>query len=209
VQRAASGSGSIALDGIVEQDRAESLKDLKAGRLDLAVIAREMDAASRRSDPAIERRHLLDEYVDVMLPLTHRLATAVTVSRQDLAGEAWADCGGGCTSHMLAPVAIEPMIVFTSDKGSVLQQIVASGIAVCFISRLAQHNMRPDVIVKPVAPDPPVRSVEIAVRFNHQTGAVQSMIDMLHIAAEIYRADEVSRHPEAARPPSLAATDLA
>jgi DNA-binding transcriptional LysR family regulator len=194
---------------VVEQDREESIADLRAGRVDLAVTARSPRGAQGESDPTLDYTHLLDEPVDVMLPLTHRLASAASVSREELAGETWADCGGRRTSLVMASEGVEPTIAFTSDNYGVLQRVVASGIAVAFIPRLAQQNLRADVVVKPITPRPPVRTVQAVVRGGHQSLAVKSMLDMVVIATELFRAAEMSRAVQAAGAGDAAVVDAA
>jgi DNA-binding transcriptional LysR family regulator len=81
-------------------------------------------------------------------------------------------------------LGLQPDVVFNSDHHRVVEGIVAAGIAVALIPRLAQPVTREDVVVKPIAPQPPVRRVGIAVRDgDHRPAAVTTMIELLEQTA--------------------------
>src|SRR5262249_31052566 len=79
---------------LVEQDRDDSIADLQRGELDLAIVVlkglEENDGNWAGAD--IEVTPLLDDYIDLLLPSDHRLASAQTVALEDLRDEAWIDC---------------------------------------------------------------------------------------------------------------------
>jgi DNA-binding transcriptional LysR family regulator len=80
----------------------------------------------------------------------------------------------------MAALGIEPNVIFKSDHHGVVEGIVAAGIAVAFVPRLAQPVRRRDVIVKRISPKPPVRPVGIAIRAgDHRSAALTTMIDVL------------------------------
>lgn len=174
---------------LIEQDRDASLAGLRSGRLDLAVVA--WGGYMRPTDDDfIERIPLLEERVDALLPRGHRLANAPSVSLSDLASEPWADCSGGNAAYTMIAVGIEPRIVFTSDNFGVLQGIVAARMAVSFMPRLAQVNLRPDVVLKRIEPPPPARQVVIAARVaDRRPVAVKTMIGALQDVAGRYMDD--------------------
>jgi DNA-binding transcriptional LysR family regulator len=61
---------------LVEQDRRESLEQLRRGELDLAIVVRVAEP-----DPeGVVVMPLLDDYIDVLLPLHHRLAGSPAVA---------------------------------------------------------------------------------------------------------------------------------
>jgi molybdate transport repressor ModE-like protein len=167
---------------LVEQDRKESIDDLQRGELDLAVVFRPPEQPS----DGVTEMPLIDDCIDVLIPFGHRLATSPSVELEDLREEPWAECSGGPVRQHMAALGIEPNIVFKSDHHGVVEGIVAAGIAVAFVPRLAQPVRRRDVIVKPISPRPPVRPVGIAIRAgDHRSAALTTMIDALKSVAPL------------------------
>jgi molybdate transport repressor ModE-like protein len=161
---------------LIEQDTRESLDLLQRGELDLAIMVR-----GAEPDPeGVVVTPLLDDHIDVLLPSHHRLADLPAVSLRELAEEPWADCSGQPVRHHMAALGIEPNVVFRSDHHRVVEGIVAAGVAIALVPRMAQPVTRNDVVVKQIAPDPPVRRVGIAVRDgDHHPFAVHTMIGIL------------------------------
>ena len=185
---------------LVEQDTPESLEELRRGDLDLAVLVRGL-AADRYA--GVVMTPLLDDQIDVLLPVYHRLADGPSVSLRELLDEPWADCSGGPVQHHLSVLAGEPKIVFHSANHQVLEGIVAAGIALAFVPRLAQPVTRDDVVAKPVAPEAPMRRVAIAIREgDYQPAALQSMVAILERAARAHskRTSVSSRREEILTP---------
>jgi molybdate transport repressor ModE-like protein len=180
---------------LVEQDRRESIEQLRRGEIDLAIVAR---VPEPDSGGGVVELPLLDDHIDVLLPLDHRLAIAPTVTLEQLGDEPWAECSGGPVHQHMAALGIEPNVVFKSDHHRVLEEIVAAGIAVAFVPRLAQPVSREDVVVKPIAPKAPVRAVCIAIRAgDHRPPAVTMMIEILREMAA--RRERIERRRAAAQ----------
>lgn len=166
---------------LVEQDTTESLEQIRHGQLDLAVVVRGFEPDT---NGGVVVTPLLDDYIDVLFPKNHRLADAPSVSLRDLGDEPWADCSGRPLLHHMTSLGIEPKVVFRADNHEVLEGIVSAGVALALVPRMAQPVSRPDVVAKPIAPDPPARHVGLAVRDgDHQTAALRAMIEMLHRTA--------------------------
>jgi DNA-binding transcriptional LysR family regulator len=161
---------------LVEQERRECMDGLQHGELDLAVVC----SASEAGPDGVVEMPLLDDYIDLLVPANHRLANAPSVTLQELREEPWADCSGGPVRDHLGALGFEPNIVFLSDHHRVVEGMVAAGEAIAFVPRLTQPPRRHDVIVKPIAPRPPVRPVGIAIRADVlRSAAVTTMIDLL------------------------------
>lgn len=166
---------------LVEQDTPESLREIRHGDLDVAVIVR---GFARELGDGVIVSDLLDDVVDALLPANHPLAAAPSVSLRDLGDEPWADCSGGPVRHHMSSVGIEPNIVFRADNHQVLEEIVAARIAVALVPRMAQPVVRCGIVVKPIAPDPPARRVGVVIRDGgHQPAAVRTMVECLRRAA--------------------------
>lgn len=161
---------------LIAQDRDVSLNELRDGKLDLAVIV--LDNGPPMQGELIVR--LLDDPIDVLMSVRHRLARAPTVSLAQLRDEPWADCTGCPVRHHMAPLGIEPNIVFEHTHHRVVEEVVASGDALALRPRLTQPLKRDDVIAKPVAPHPPTRKVGLATcNGRPEQSPVHTMIDVL------------------------------
>ena len=124
---------------------------------------------------------LMDDYIDVLMPCSHPLSDAETISLHELCDERWADCAGRPVRQHLAALGIEPNVVFECDHHRVIEGIVASGEAIALWPRLAQPVASRNVVVKPIAPEPRVRRVAIAIRDrDRQPEGVTKMVEILH-----------------------------
>jgi DNA-binding transcriptional LysR family regulator len=177
---------------LVEQDRKECLEGLRQGELDVAVVC----APAEPPFSGVLEMPLVDDRIDVLLPLDHRLGNAPIVTLEELAGEPWADCSGEPVRNHLGAFGIDANIVFVSNHHRVVEGIVAAGVAVAFMPRLAQPVNRKDVIVKAIAPPAPVRPVGIALRAgDHRSAAVTTMIDLLKELVAAREREERRRAP--------------
>lgn len=180
---------------LVEQDREESLAELRGGELDLAVIVLG-GAMPAPDDVDLELLPLLDDYIDVLLPQNHRLASAATISLEELRDEAWVDCSGGPVRFWMKARGIEPNVVFDSDHHYVIHGLVAAEVAVAFSPRLAQPVYEAGVVVKPIAPDPPVRRVGIAVRADKRNSPpIAALIEILEQIVDQRTGGDARRPP--------------
>jgi len=173
--RAAQPSCAIEL---VEQDTRESIEELRRGELDLAMIV--LNGHSPADDDELELTPLLDDRIDVLLPAEHRLAGAESISLENLRDDAWIDCSGSPVRFWMTARGIEPNVIFNSDQHYVVHALVAAQVAVAFSPRLTQPVLEDALVVKPVAPNPPIRRVAIAVRTeNSNARAIASLIEIL------------------------------
>jgi DNA-binding transcriptional LysR family regulator len=167
---------------LVEQDRDEAIGGLQRGELDLAIIVLNglEDNDGNWAVRDVDVTPLVDDYIDVLLPSGHPLASAQTVSLEELRDDAWADCSGTPVRFWMTASGIRPNIVFNSDHHYVVHAVVAAGLAVAFSPRLTQPIVEPGLVVKPIAPNPPVRRVGIAIRADHRSSqAIRSLADIL------------------------------
>jgi DNA-binding transcriptional LysR family regulator len=169
---------------LVEQDTLESLEQIQRAELDVAVVVRGFGVEPPDGVVVVP---LLDDQIDVLLPPSHRLADRAEVRLEELTGDPWADCSGGPVQHHMASLGIEPNVVFRSDNHQVLEGIVAAGVAVALVPRLAQPVTRADIVVKPIGPAPPARRIALATRDgDHHPVALRSMVEILHQVAASY-----------------------
>lgn len=173
--RAAEPSCAVEL---VEQDTADSVEELRRGELDLAIIV--INGHKTINDDELEITPLLDDRIDVLLSATHPLAAAESVSLDDLSDDAWIDCSGSPVRFWMTARGTEPNVIFNSDQHYVVHALVAAQVAIAFSPRLTQPVLEDGLVVKPIAPNPPIRRVAIAVRTeNRYAETIASLIEIL------------------------------
>jgi molybdate transport repressor ModE-like protein len=179
---------------LAEGEPEETVPALRAGEFDVAVVF------DYRDDPrgserlaGLDRIHLLDDPLVVVIPADHRLARRRAVKLSDLAGEPWvAGCGGGVCNAMLldfcARAGFEPNVAFESDDHNVLLGLVAAGMGVSLLPELAVGNGQAGVEVRPVAGSPPQRKIFAAMPANgYRSPAVEAMLAVLENVGERFR----------------------
>lgn len=188
-----------------EHEPETSIPLLRRGDVDIAVLF-DYPLLPAEEDRDLDRVVLITESMHVALPRNHRLADAAKVKLTDLADEAWLS---GSRPSTCADVIIkscraagfEPRIAFESDDYSVLQGFVAGGLGVTLLPDMALHALRPDVVVREVAPKAPQRRVFAAVRAEGaRSPAAGAMVEVLRAEGEklAREAAETASHATAA-----------
>jgi DNA-binding transcriptional LysR family regulator len=175
--------------GMAEAEPVEAVARLKAGDLELALIY-DYEAVPDEADPELEKVHLLDDAMDVILPRGHRLARRQTVKLADLAAEAWigGSAGNPChriMAHACNEAGFEPRIAFETDDYQAAQSFVASGVGVTMLPRLALTTVHPAVEVRSLGRASPLRRVWAARLTNgYRSPAGDAMLRILQDVAE-------------------------
>jgi DNA-binding transcriptional LysR family regulator len=138
---------------------------LSAGEVDLAVL---FEFPAEGSEPTPERISLLEDPMFLALPREHPLADRRRLRLEDLRGEAWVQTAraSACARHVVRcchAAGFEPAVAFESDDYQTVQGLVAAGVGVALIPRLALSVVREDVAVRELAPAPPARTVTAAL----------------------------------------------
>ncbi len=170
---------------LVTQDRLETLDAIQRNELDVGVVAANNGSQNGPATEGIERIPLFVEPIDVVMSRRHRLADASTVALTELGSEPWAECSSNPVRRFVGGAGLSPKIVFEGD-GSALTRFVAEGGAICLLPRLGQHDLPRELVVKPIAPDPPTRRVEIAVRVSNTRADVRTFVSLLRRVASSY-----------------------
>jgi DNA-binding transcriptional LysR family regulator len=136
---------------------------------------------------------LMDDALYAALPVDHPLATRRAIALTDLMHEDWMLVGlqGTCQDSNIvlracAQAGFEPRVAYTSDDYFAIQGLVASGMGVALVPRLALASLREDVAVRPLRGRPPYRRIG-AVFNGEAAGPLAVMLDCLRDAAESYR----------------------
>jgi DNA-binding transcriptional LysR family regulator len=135
---------------------------LRAGELDLALLF-EFDGETPLSQD-MTRTQLLEDPMHLALPSEHRLAGRRRIRLEDLATDAWVQTSSSspCARHVVRSchaAGFEPNVAFESDDYQTVQGLVAAGVGVALIPKLALSVVRDDIAIRSLAPAPPVRQV--------------------------------------------------
>jgi DNA-binding transcriptional LysR family regulator len=135
---------------------------LRAGELDLALLF-EFEGETLIGD-RMTRAELFEDPMYLALRPDHPLARRDRLRLEDLREEAWVQTSrtSPCARHVVRcchAAGFEPNVAFESDDYQTVQGLVAAGVGVALIPRLALSSLRPDVLTRSLAPAPPVRQV--------------------------------------------------
>jgi len=190
---------------LTEADPLASLARVRSGELDLALMY-EYDFAPFPDDESVERTHLFDDPIRVVLPRGHRAAGRRAVRLSDLSEEPWISSTPRSSCHEFVARAcrsagFEPKISFESDDHGVWQGLVAAGVGVALAPELALETMYPGVEARPVALSPLKRRIFTVNRMGGRSPAIEAM---LAVIAETVAAREEQPGAQAGPSPRVA-----
>lgn len=129
---------------------------VRAGEIDLAVVY-DYPMIGLTLDDGLDAQHLLDDPADLLVHHTHRLANRKRATFADLRHERWLFPILGAevpTQKLLtancAAAGFEPNIVFQINDCEMTQALVAAGMGISLLPRLAVHPIHPGVKVIPL-----------------------------------------------------------
>jgi len=189
---------------LAEGEPEEILPRLRAGELDLALLF-EFDAQTELGESDM-RVPLLEDPMYLVLPRAHALASKARLRLEDLAQESWVQTSheSPCARHVVRcchAAGFEPIVSFESDDYQTVQGLVAAGVGVALIPELALTVAREDVVVRALAPSPPVRRVIAAAPAGARlVPAAPAMLGILEAAARRYEAKKGRPANQAGRP---------
>src|SRR5579871_2727305 len=166
---------------------------LRAGEFDFALLF-EFPGASERHGARLRTQLLLEDPMLVALPAEHALAGKRALTLDDLREEDWVQtsasspCARFVVRSCLA-AGFEPRVTFESDDYETVQGLIAAGVGVALIPRLALTHVHPGIVVQTLAPKSPMRRVVAAtLGAAGVSPAAESMITILAEVAERYTA---------------------
>ena len=170
---------------------------LLARSVDIAVTLTGGAEVLGADDPRLADEHLLDDVMDVALPLGHPLADRPEIDLRELRDEDWITHlpGVPCWAAMRAAcqrAGFAPRSRHNADDFTGAVALVAAGQGLCLLPRLAQGPFVTDpVVVRPLAGEPPLRRIAVQYRSGTQ--------DQPHIAPVLAALRAVARaHDRAA-----------
>jgi DNA-binding transcriptional LysR family regulator len=169
---------------LAEGEPEEIAPRLRAGEFDLALLL-EFEAVGERLGTGIRRFVLLDDPLHLALRHDHPLAGREQLRLEDLHEESLVQTSASspCARQVVRSchaAGFEPNVSFESDDYQTVQGLVAAGVGVALIPRLALSTIRDDIRVRALYPASPLRKVIAATpRAASVTPAVATMLDVL------------------------------
>jgi DNA-binding transcriptional LysR family regulator len=178
---------------LAEGEPEEIAPRLRAGEFDLALLYEFPGVEEPTETPSgaagqLEVTPLLDDPMHVALPAEHHLATKADLTVWDLRGEDWVQTSASspCARHVVRSClasGFEPHVTFESDDYETVQGLVAAGVGVALIPRLALTRLHPAIVVRSLEPASPMRGVVAATAVGAAVAPAASV--MLEILSGI------------------------
>ena len=170
---------------------------LSAGEFDIALLF-EFEETSESLGPDLVRVALFEDPMFLALPADHPLAGRPTLRLEDLRAEAWIQTSASspCARHVVRSchgAGFDPVVSFESDDYQTVQGLVAAGVGVALIPKLALSGTRDDIAIRALAPSSPVRMVIAATPHGTRlTAAAAAMRQILSdVATRFVAADQL------------------
>jgi DNA-binding transcriptional LysR family regulator len=173
---------------LAEGEPEEIAPRLRAGEFDLVLLF-EFEGVGERLGAGMRRFELFEDPLHLALRRDHPLAERKRLRLEDLREESWVQTSAAspCAKHVIRSchaAGFEPTVSFESDDYQTVQGLVAAGVGVALIPQLALSTVRPDIRVRSLHPQSPVRKVFAATpRAAAATPAVATMLDVLRQAS--------------------------
>ena len=179
---------------MVEAETEPARELLTCGEIDLALLY-DFELLPAAFDGDLALTHLIDDPYEVLLRKGHPLATKRSLSLADLAEEPWiaATTNSGCrqiTERACQDHGFEPRIAFECDETLAAQALVAAGVGVTILPRLALTTIHPEVVVRKLARGSQVIRRVWAAREEgaYHSPASEAMVQILLDVAKEFRA---------------------
>jgi DNA-binding transcriptional LysR family regulator len=162
---------------------------LRAGEFDLALLF-EFPGVRERHGQGLRSVTLLEDPMDVALPSEHALAGKPALGLGDLSDQDWVQTSASspCARHVVRSclaAGFEPNVTFESDDYETVQGLVAAGVGVALIPRLALTRVHPGIVVRALAPQSPARKVVAATMSG--PGVAPAARTMLRVLVDVAR----------------------
>jgi DNA-binding transcriptional LysR family regulator len=165
---------------------------LQAGEFDLALLFEFAGVEGEMPARSLAVTPLLDDPMHVALPVEHELADTPRLTLRDLRGEDWVQTSASspCAKHVVRSclaAGFEPRVTFESDDYETVQGLVAAGVGVALVPRLALSRLHPGIVVRSLEPSSPMRSVIAATADGAAASpAANAMLEILSGIAPDY-----------------------
>jgi DNA-binding transcriptional LysR family regulator len=175
---------------LAEGEPEEIAPRLRSGDFDLALLF-EFPGVGSSPVEGLAATWLLDDPLDVALPANHRLATKRSLALEDLRNEDWVQTSAPspCARHVVRSclaAGFEPQVTFESDDYETVQGLVAAGVGVALIPRLALTRVHPGIVVRALSPRPSRSVVAATAPEPGVAPAASAMLKLLGDVATRY-----------------------
>jgi DNA-binding transcriptional LysR family regulator len=150
---------------MIEAEPSEAAQRLREGEAELALV---YDHASTPGlvPTDLELVHLLDDRYEAVLPAGHRLSGRRRLHLADLSQEPWVASSDRCgcrqiTDSVCRAAGFEPGVAFETDETSAALALVAAGVGVSLMPRLALTAVPSGAVARTLT-DAPFRRVSAA-----------------------------------------------
>ena len=193
---------------LAEGEPEEIAPRLRAGEFDLALLFG-FPGVRERPTAGVRSVSLFDDPMHVALPATHPLVGKDELTLADLRDQDWVQTSASspCARHVVRSclaAGFEPNVTFESDDYETVQGLVAAGVGVALIPRLALRRVRFGIVVRELAPQSPTRKIMAATVGG--AGVAPAAKTMLRVLTEV--AERYAEAPEEAIEPGVIAPDL-
>ncbi len=139
----------------------EGMEAVAGGQVDVAVV-HDWEHERATIPAGMDSVHLVDDPVDLVVPAAHPLAARTSVDLLETVDEVWAtDVSGGiCTRWIIALLRSNtehPRINFRAEEYASQIALVAAGLCVMVLPRMAKVQLPPTVRVMPLRGEAPTR----------------------------------------------------
>ena len=174
---------------LAEGEPEEIAPRLRAGEFDLALLF-EFPGVRERPGLGLRTKELLIDPMHVVLPAEHPLAGKPALTLADLSDQDWVQTSASspCARHVVRSclaAGFEPKVTFESDDYETVQGLVAAGVGVALIPRLALSRLHPGIVVRGLAPQSPARRVVTATM--NGPGVAPAAKPMIQVLSEVSR----------------------
>ncbi len=165
---------------------------LRAGEFDLALLFH-FSGVRERPGAGLRNVTLLEDPMQVALPAAHPLVSKRALTLTDLRDQQWVQTSAAstCARHVVRTclaAGFEPDVAFESDDYDTVQGLVAAGVGVALIPRLALTRVHSGVVVRELARPSPVRRVTAATMTA--PGVNPAAREMIAVLREVARATQ-------------------
>lgn len=180
---------------LAEGEPEEIAPRLRAGEFDLALLF-VFPEATEVTDGPLSVTPLFEDPLQVALPAGHPLVDRKPLTLADLSPEDWIQTSAAspCARHVVRSclaAGFEPRVSFESDDYATVQGLVAAGVGVALIPRLALGAGHAGVVVRPLDAGSPTRQVVVATPSGPGAApAARSMVRILADVADAHRSAE-------------------
>ena len=187
---------------LAEGEPEEIAPRLRAGEFDLALLFR-FPGVGGHVARGLRSVRLLEDPLHVALPAEHPLAVKPALALKDLRNENWVQTSASspCARHVVRlclGAGFEPRVTFESDDYETVQGLVAAGVGVALVPRLALDRVHPRIVVRDLAPRSPEREVVAATMSG--PGVAPAARTMLKILTDVARDYAITDQSSALEP---------